>query len=258
MSIPTVYVFPIGHDDMSAALAQYIASAQKASIEHHGRFRIGISGGSLVEVVANGLLKNKDINFNVWDLFFVDERLVPLTDPESNYFQVKKYLLDRIPGDKTKMRVFHIDESLLDDAQEVADSYEKDLVKTFAAKDSVKHPQFDLLLLGCGPDGHTASLFPGHEALRESIAWVTPVEDSPKPPSRRITLTLPVLTHGTRIAFVATGSSKADILKSALEDSESTLPASLVTTGGGSKVSWFVDEAAVEGVSIQRKTWKSV
>ncbi|TVY18687.1 putative 6-phosphogluconolactonase, partial [Lachnellula arida] len=145
-----------------------------------------------------------------------------------------------------------IDAAHLDDVQELADQYEKVLVSSFAARDSVKLPIFDLLLLGCGPDGHTCSLFPGHELLRESDAWVAPIEDSPKPPAKRITLTLPVVTHGVRIAFVATGAEKKEVLKEIFETGNG-LPCALVNEAAGERCTWFTDTAAVEGVSFPRK-----
>jgi 6-phosphogluconolactonase len=150
--------------------------------------------------------------------------------------------------------VHPIDIKYLDDTQELADQYQETLMGSFAAKDSVKLPIFDLLLLGCGPDGHTCSLFPNHELLREKDAWVAAIEDSPKPPPRRITLTLPVVTHGNKIAFVATGGSKKEILKKILETDEGrSLPCGLVNEGGADKVSWFTDSSAVEGVSFPRR-----
>ena len=103
--------------------------------------------------------------------------------------------------------------SMLDDVQELADQYEKTLVSVFAARDSVKLPLFDLLLLGCGPDGHTCSLFPGSDLLREEDAWVLSISDSPKPPPKRITISLPVAQAGLKIAFVATGGGKKEIMK---------------------------------------------
>ena len=126
---------------------------------------------------------------------------------------------------------------------------------SFASKDSVKLPIFDLLLLGCGPDGHTCSLFPGHELLRESDAWVAAIEDSHRNLlRRRITLSLPVVTHGVKIAFVATGGGKKDILKKILETDEGRkLPCGLVNEGGGDKVSWFTDHSATEGISYPRR-----
>jgi 6-phosphogluconolactonase len=179
---------------------------------------------------------------------------VPFDHEDSNYRLVKEELLDKIPESMGKPTVHPIDIKHLDDTQELADQYQEILMNSFAAKDSVKLPTFDLLLLGCGPDGHTCSLFPNHELLRENDAWVAAIEDSPKPPPRRITLTLPVVTHGSKIAFVATGSGKKGILKAILDSEEGrSLPCGLVNEGAGEKVSWFTDSSAVEGVGFPKR-----
>jgi len=177
---------------------------------------------------------------------------VPLDHEDSNYRLLKDELLDKIPAEMGKPTVHPIDVAHLDDVQELADQYEQLLVKSFAQRDSVKLPIFDLLLLGCGPDGHTCSLFPGHALLRETAAWVAPIEDSPKPPPKRITLSLPVVTHGVKIAFVATGGGKKEIMKQIFEGGNG-LPCALVNEGAGERASWFVDNAAVEGVSFPRR-----
>lgn len=190
------------------------------------------------------------------DIYFADERLVPFEDPKSNYGLVKRKLLDQLPEDSPKPRVFHVDEKLLDDAQEAADAYEKTLIKGFAAKDSVKLPMFDLLLLGCAPDGHICSLFPNHPLLREEYAWVAPVEDAPKDPPRRITLTLPVIHHSHRVTFVVEGSTKAPVIKTIMERPEKGLPSSLVNEAAAGKVSWFVDDEALRGVFVTKKEYK--
>ena len=95
-------------------------------------------------------------------------------------------------------------------------------------------------------------MFPGHATLRETDAWVAPVEDSPKPLPKRITLTLPVVTRGVQIAFVATGVGKKDITKKIFEEG-SGLPCAFVNMGAGGSCSWFTDSAAVEGVSLPRR-----
>ena len=166
---------------------------------------------------------------------------------------MKENLIDKIPAEMGKPTIHTIDTKYLDDVQELADEYEKIVVHSFAQRDSVRLPIFDLLLLGCGPDGHTCSLFPGHPLLRETDAWVAPIEDSPKPPRKRITLTLPVVTHAVKVAFVATGGGKKDIMMRIFEGGEG-LPSSLVNEGAGERCSWFVDEAAVEGVKYPRKS----
>ena len=216
-----------------------------------------MSGGSLPKTLAKALLApasspEDTIRFDKWEVFFADERAVALDHEDSNYRLLKDELLDKIPAGAGTPTVYPIDVSYLDDAQELADQYEKLLVQSFAARDSVKLPLFDLLLLGCGPDGHTCSLFPGHPLLRETTGWVLPIEDSPKPPPRRITLSLPVVTAGLKVAFVATGGGKKEIMKKIFEDGNG-LPCALVNEMAGERVSWFTDGPAVEGVAFPRR-----
>ncbi|KAI0871201.1 nagb/rpia/CoA transferase-like protein [Hypoxylon argillaceum] len=253
---PNLFAF----NDVSAltpALRSYIISCQNAGLTRHGVFKVAVSGGSLPKTLAQALLaepqSNDDvIRFDKWEIFFADERAVPLDYEDSNYALVKSELLDKIPAALGQPVVHPINVEHLDDTQELADQYEKTLVGSFAKGDSVKLPIFDLLLLGSGPDGHTCSLFPGHPLLRETDAWVAPIEDSPKPPPRRITLTLPVVTHAVRIAFVATGAGKKEIMKEIFEAGNG-LPCALVNEAAGDRCSWFTDNAAVEGVQFPRR-----
>ncbi|GME97744.1 unnamed protein product [Ambrosiozyma monospora] len=122
--------------------------------QENRRFKIGLSGGSLIQVLEEGLLKRDDIEWNKWDVYFADERLVPFDSKDSNYGKAKRKIFDKIPAGKGRPNVFPIDISLMNDPQECADQYEKTLIKGFASKDSVKLPIFDLILLGCAPDGH--------------------------------------------------------------------------------------------------------
>ncbi|KAI0481611.1 nagb/rpia/CoA transferase-like protein [Xylaria cf. heliscus] len=246
-------------DALARALRSYIISCQNSGLTRHEVFKVGVSGGSLPETLALALLaepKSKEdvIKFDKWEIFFADERAVPLDDKDSNYALVKKELLDKIPAAWGQPIVHPIDAEYLNDTQELADQYEKKLVGSFAKGDSVKLPIFDLLLLGSGPDGHTCSLFPGHPLLRETDAWVAPIEDSPKPPPKRITLTLPVITHAVRIAFVATGAAKKEIMKEIFELGNG-LPCALVNEAAGDRCSWFTDNAAVEGVQFPRRSF---
>lgn len=256
---PNLYTSP-DVDAVAKHLRTYILHCQKAAFLRHDAFKIAVSGGSLPATLAKALLapdngtQEDKPQFSKWEIFFADERAVPLDHDDSNYALLKKDLLDKIPPTSGTPKVHPIDVSVMEDTQELADRYQQALTESFANKDSVRLPQFDLLLLGCGPDGHTCSLFPGHELLRETDAWVAAIQDSPKPPPRRITLTLPVVVHGIKIAFVATGAGKKEILQKILETDEGrALPCGLVNEQGGDRVSWFTDASAVDGVSYPRR-----
>ncbi|KAH8815680.1 glucosamine-6-phosphate isomerases/6-phosphogluconolactonase-domain-containing protein [Xylogone sp. PMI_703] len=253
---PNLFAFP-NLDALTSTLRTYIIQCQNAGIQRHETFKVAVSGGSLPKNLAQALLPpasspEDTVEFSKWEIFFADERAVPYDSEDSNYGLLKRELLDKIPPEAGQPVVHAIDVDYLDNIQELADQYEQTLVKSFASRDSVKLPIFDLLLLGCGPDGHTCSLFPGHPLLRETDAWVAPIEDSPKPPPRRITLTLPVVTHGIRVAFVATGASKKDILREIFEEGTG-LPCALVNEGAGERCSWFTETASVEGIRFPRR-----
>ncbi|KAI4153195.1 MAG: hypothetical protein LQ340_002465 [Diploschistes diacapsis] len=254
MGLPNLYNFE-NVDAVAAALRQYVLQCQAAAFQRHDSFKVAVSGGSLPNTLAKGLLAKStdagdELNFSKWEIFFADERAVPLDHEDSNYKLLKDELLDKIPAAVGQPVVHPIDIKYLDNVQEMAHQYQDNMLRSFAAKDSVKLPVFDLLLLGCGPDGHTCSLFPNHELLREHDAWVGAISDSPKPPPKRITLTLPVVTHGMKIAYVITGDGKHDILKKIFDTEEGkSLPCGLVNEGGGEKVSWFADSKALgEGI----------
>lgn len=247
-------------DALAKTLRTYVLQCQNAGLERHGAFKVAVSGGSLPTTLAKALLAPSNgspedtVRFEEWEVFFADERAVPLDHSDSNYKLLKDELIDKIPEGMGKPEIHAIDLQHLDDVQELADQYQEELMRSFAAKDSVKLPIFDLLLLGCGNDGHTCSLFPNHELLRESDAWVAAISDSPKPPPKRITLTLPVVTHGIKIAFVATGEGKKEILKRIFDSEEGrNLPCGLVNEGGAEKVSWFTDSTAIDGVGYPRR-----
>lgn len=140
-----------------------------------------------------------------------------------------------------------IDDALPADG--AADVYETNLRRLVTSNVISKSPftgfpKFDLMLLDMGPDGHIASLFPGHPTLNETKKWVTFLRNAPKPPPERITFTLPVINAASNIAMVVTGAGKADAVYSALEKTSSgdTLPIQLVSPEGEMK--WFLDKGA--------------
>jgi len=252
-SPPVLHSFASAQD-IPAALAAFILRAQKESIEKKGRFSLALSGGSLPKQLK-GLIGNAAVRWDKWQVFYADERAVALDHPDSNHNLAQSELFDHVPIPPGNIHT--IDTTLLDDLEELADAYEKELIHEFAQKDSARFPVFDLILLGIGEDGHTCSLFPGHELLAESDGWVAYLDDSPKPPPKRITLTFPVLNHASRVAFVAAGAGKVDILPLVLDKPEEhRLPASRVKLAYPGQVYWFVDDAASAKVAFAKTTFK--
>ncbi|CAG8482125.1 11992_t:CDS:2 [Acaulospora colombiana] len=237
-------------DELSIALVDLVVEESRKAINARDRFTIGLSGGSLPKVLATDLKDREDVEWDKWQVFFCDERLVPLDSEDSNYLLCKRELFDHVPIPPE--RIHTINNELIpkdqdafteEVSQEIIDDYEKQLIEVFACVNAVKFPVFDLLLLGIGPDGHTCSLFPGHSLLDESSLWVAYIEDSPKPPPRRITFTLPVINHAHTVAFVATGAGKQDVLCKILEEDGKDLPAQLVKPSHG-RLYWFLDDKA--------------
>ncbi|GAB4450503.1 MAG: 6-phosphogluconolactonase [Anaerolineae bacterium] len=224
--------------------AQLLADAAAQAVAGRGRFVVAISGGSLPGIIAPPLLAEPLRSRLPWPachLFFADERCVPLDDPESNYRLVREQLLNRLPVPPGQ--IYPIDPALSPAA--AAEVYAAQLRRIFG--DAPAPPRFDAVLLGMGPDGHTASLFPGHPLLAEHTRWVAPITNSPKPPPRRITLTLPLLNAARLVIFIATGSNKAEVLPRVLLPN-ATLPAGLVRPASG-QLHWLVDAAAAAGLS---------
>ncbi len=224
---------------ISEQVAVYVAELSAQIIPVRGRFTVALSGGSLPKLLAPRLIVEPlrdDIDWSAWHVFFADERCVPLTHPDSNYRLVMEEFFSYldIPGDQ----IYALDPWLSPD--EAAVTYEQTVRRVFYPEPG-RLPRFDLILLGMGEDGHTASLFPDHPLLDETERWVAPIFDSPKPPPERITLTLPLINHAANVAFIATGAGKADILPQVL--SSTTLPAGRVRPHNGD-LRWFVDEAA--------------
>ncbi|KAF9923606.1 suppressor of los1-1, partial [Modicella reniformis] len=204
---PQIYTFS-DTAALSRGLDEYVAKLSKEAIKHHGKFTVALSGGSLPKQLSAVLKHNTSIDFSKWIVYFADERCVPLDHKDSNYLLAKEELFDfvNIPAEN----IHPIDPALT--PEDAAEDYISQLASTFATKDSVRYPVFDLILLGVGPDGHTCSLFPNHDLLKENTVWCAALTDSPKPPPERITLTFPVLNHAHHVAFVAAGEGKQDIL----------------------------------------------
>ncbi|XP_059447831.1 probable 6-phosphogluconolactonase 1 isoform X2 [Corylus avellana] len=236
-------------DELSTDLAYHIAELSEASVKERGVFAIALSGGSLVGLMGKLCEPpyNKTVDWAKWYIFWADERVVAKNHADSNYKLAKDGLLSKVPI--VPSHVHSINDSV--SAEEAADDYEfgiRQLVKTrvVSVSEISDCPKFDLILLGMGPDGHVASLFPTHSVLNERDEWVTFITDSPKPPPERITFTLPVINSASNVAVVVTGESKAEALHLAIDDvgpDGVSLPARMVQPTKG-KLVWFLDKPA--------------
>tara|TARA_B110000208_G_scaffold174752_1_gene219708 strand:- start:3452 stop:4174 length:723 start_codon:yes stop_codon:yes gene_type:complete len=224
---------------VSSSVAQRIAALSAEAIAARGRFVVALSGGSLPKIVAAGLAGLEgDVDYSKWTVLFADERCVPLDDADSNFKACWEGWLAAagVPRDQ----VLSIDpDAAATSAEAAAAAYEAALETALGGDEG---GLFDVALLGMGPDGHTCSLFPGHALLEESSRLVAFIENSPKLPPRRITLTYPALRRARAVFFVAAGSSKREALDAIRAGEE--LPAARVVPADGGAVAWFVDEAA--------------
>ncbi|KAI8973795.1 6-phosphogluconolactonase [Mycotypha africana] len=238
--MPIVYSFADG-DALSGGLNSFVEKVSRDAIANHGYLSVAISGGSLPKILSKDLKTNKNVEFDKWHVFWADERCVPHDHEDSNYLEVRKSLLDHIPQlQQANIHPIHEAFATAKDTEKAAADYEQQLKSFFKTNE---WPAFDLILLGMGPDGHCCSLFPGHPLLDEKTRWVAPINDSPKPPPERITLTFPVLNHARLVVFVTAGDGKKDMVQQIIEQPEKNLPCQRVKPSEG-HVYWFIDDAA--------------
>lgn len=233
--------------ELFAAAAEEVVRAANEAVAQRGRFTIALAGGSTPKSLYNLLATNARTALP-WDrmfFFWGDERHVPPTDSDSNYRMADEAMLAKIPVPAAN--VFRM-KTENPEAAAVAEDYEQTLRKFFQLEPG-QLPTFDLILLGMGPDGHTASLFPGTAALQEKSRlvlanWVEKMK------TYRITLTLPVLNAARCVIFLVSGTDKAPALHAVLEEDVAgeQYPAKLVRPTQG-KVIWLVDRAAASSLS---------
>uniref|UniRef100_A0A914UII3 6-phosphogluconolactonase n=1 Tax=Plectus sambesii TaxID=2011161 RepID=A0A914UII3_9BILA len=228
---PTVVVTQ-NSADLNAKLTEYIKSVLETRINaSKENVIVGLSGGSMAATVCP-IFCALDMDWSRVRLFLVDERMAPLSDADSNMGAYYKHLPAEL---STHFPQF----GPINNAEACASNYEAHL-RSWRPALKEGWPQFDLLLLGLGPDGHTCSLFPDHPLLKENKKWIAPIVDSPKPPKCRITITIPVVNHAFNVAFIATGENKASVVKSIVKDGSSEYPAGLVKPVSGN-LHWFLD-----------------
>jgi 6-phosphogluconolactonase len=227
-------------DDVTLArvAADEFHRSAEAAVQQQGRFAVALSGGNTPRAVYS--LLSSEHQQLPWDrihIFFGDERHVPPDHPDSNFRMARESLISKVPIPQENVHPIHAEL----DAETAAAEYEQELANFFHL-DNQDWPRFDLIFLGIGEDGHTASLFPGSKALSESFRrvaanWVEKFK------AFRITLTFPVLNHAAEVVFLVSGASKAQILSEILRPGPRLYPAQSVQPENG-RLLWLVDEGA--------------
>jgi 6-phosphogluconolactonase len=241
-SQPEIRILKGPEELFEAAAAEFMTQAS-AAIRVRGKFTVALSGGSTPKRLYGLLATKPNVPWDKIYFFWGDERHVPPDHPESNYRMAYEALLSKVPVPPENIFRIHTEEN---DAAAAALQYEQ-TVKDFFHLSPGEFPRFDLILLGMGPDGHTASLFPGSPALseRQRMVVANPVE---KFHTDRLTFTFPVLNAAATVMFLASGPDKAAMLHEVLENSSANLPSQKVQPTNG-KLLWLIDSAAATGLS---------
>jgi 6-phosphogluconolactonase len=236
---PQVRIFGSPQELFHAA-AEKFCSLGSSAIQDHGKFTVALSGGSTPRGLHQELVTQFSSSLPWGKVFFFwgDERHVPPDSSDSNYRMAKETLLSKLPIPPEN--IFRVPAEL-PDARQAAAKYEQTLQKFFkTATDSM--PRFDFILLGMGPDGHTASLFPGTAALQERdhlvvANWVEKLN------TFRITFTYPLLNNAACVMFLVSGDEKAEMVRRALKDPAANLPCQKVRPVNG-ELLWYLDKGA--------------
>jgi len=231
-------------DELNRGAADLILAVAREKIGECGYFSLVLSGGSTPERLYERLGSPPFSEAVPWEhvhVFWGDERCVPPDHPHSNYRMARRTLLSRVPIPEDNI---HRMRGETEPPEAAAAEYERE-IRGFFGKHALDYgaiPSFHLVLLGVGRDGHTASLFPDGDAVREKEKWVTAAQAGKGvTPRDRITLTLPVINNAERVLFLVSGREKREIVRSVLESSgsEAGLPAARVAAR--KEVAWFLD-----------------
>lgn len=227
-------------ESLSRAAVELIAAATRQAVAAKGRCSVALSGGSTPKrlyALLGSLPYREAVPWPQVHVFWADERCVPPDHPESNFKLASDAFLSKVPLPAANIHRIRGEEG----PGKAARAYEEDL-KTFFGSGA---PAFNLVLLGAGEDGHTASLFPGSPALAERERISLPVFLE-RPQYDRVTLTLPALNHAAHVVFLAMGRAKSGVVSAILEEENpQRFPAGLVRPLNGD-VSWFLDKEAAE------------
>lgn len=218
-------------DELARAAAAWMAEEIKQAVARGGRCALALSGGSTPRPAYERLAAERGVPWAAVEVYFGDERAVPPTDPASNYRMAREALLDRV--DLGAGQVHRME------------AEDPDLEAAAARYEALLPERLDVLILGMGPDGHTASLFPGSPLLRETHRRVAPAR-GPVPPIHRLTITPPVIASARRVAMITAGGAKAKLVAEVRRGSwrPEELPAQLARDG-----TWLIDRAAASALA---------
>lgn len=239
MSAPTRRIFSTPAV-LARAAADRVAELLRRRAAQSKVLSLVLTGGRTPDLLYQRLFDPRRTPGVPWakiHLFWGDERMVPFRDPASNAGTARKAFGRKPPIPRSRQHPFFtVPGRSVDDAR----LFESHLRRWFRGR------RPDVVLLGVGEDGHTASLFPGAPALAAKRRWVLPVEDAPKPPPRRLTLTLPFFNRARHVLFLVRGGDKREVLRRVWSRRGRTLPAARVRPSRGT-VEWFVDRPAFPG-----------
>lgn len=239
---PEIHIFP-NRDELNRAAAERFSQIAQRCLGAGNLFCAALSGGStprgLYQLLASPAFARR-IPWDATHLFQVDERAVPPDNLESNFRMIREAMLSGAP---LPSEHFHRMAAEFKDLEQAAQRYEDEIAEVLRPRPS-ETPSFDLILLGLGPDGHTASLFPETAALDEQKRWVVPNRVE-KLNTWRLTLTFPVLNSASEVMFLVAGPEKAEILRRVLHPSSAadSFPVQRVQPSRG-RLAWFLDESA--------------
>jgi 6-phosphogluconolactonase len=224
----------VTRDEVAAEAAAAFDVRMTAALQQQPRFAVAVPGGSVSTSVFPHLAE-LSLPWERLDLTFVDERVVPISDPESNLGAAERQWLTRLGASRPRVIAPPVERT---NPEEVADAWQSALVAALGVP-----PRLDLAILGMGPDGHIASLFARHPLLELQGTWTAGLSDSPKPPPARVTLTVDALAAAAEIWIVAFGREKAAAVADARNNPASSLPVAIVARVAR-RVEWFLDDAA--------------
>jgi 6-phosphogluconolactonase len=229
--MPSTPIVAADADELARVAAAWMAEEVRQAAARGGRCALALSGGSTPRPAYERLAQEPAVPWTAVEIYFGDERAVPPTDPASNYRMAREALIDRVGLPAERVHRMEADDPDLEAA---------------AARYAARLPErLDVLVLGMGPDGHTASLFPRSPVLRETARKVVPAQ-GPVPPVHRLTITPRVIAAARRVAVITAGAAKAPLVAQVLRGPwrPEELPAQLAREG-----TWIIDRAAASALA---------